>query len=455
MDWTPKRVAEATGGDVVRPVGADPGDDGPTLNRVIIDSRVTSGGELFVAIKGGRDGHQFVADSVRGGALAVMVESGKVPGGPTTWAVVVADTSKALLELGRAARDRLSGQVVGITGSVGKTSTKDLAAAALAKGLKVAASERSFNNELGVPLTLANAPTSTEVTVVEMGARGPGHIALLCGVARPNIAVVTSVAAAHTELFGTLEDIAAAKAELVEALPVAGTAVLNADDSVVAAMASRTSAPSLFYSADGNTADLIAVDVDVDDELRPRFTVRTPWGSARVELGARGLHQVPNALAALAVAGLCGVHIDDAASGLQAAELSPWRMELTRTASGALLLNDAYNANPASMNAALRSLRRLPAKRRVAVLGEMAELGERSADEHRLVAAQAEELGIRVIAVGTSQYGVPPAAGIEDAEEILGPLGPGDAVLVKASRVVGLERLAARLAEARSEQHPA
>jgi UDP-N-acetylmuramoyl-tripeptide--D-alanyl-D-alanine ligase len=376
-----------------------------------------------------------------------MVDDGELPEGLSVPAVVVDDTSEALLALGSAARQRLIAEVVGITGSVGKTSTKDLASAALSPGRRVTASERSFNNELGVPLTLANAPASTEVAVIEMGARGAGHIALLCRVAQPTIAVVTAVAAAHTQMFGTLDNIAAAKGELVEALPRDGTAILNADDPRVAAMASQTSARALFYSAGARDADLLALDTRLDDKLRPSFTARTPWGTARVQLEARGAHQVANALAALAVAGVCGVNLDEAAAGLARAQLSPWRMDLTELPNGALLLNDAYNANPASMKAALQSLASLRASRWIAVLGTMAELGDRSAEEHLAIARYAGELGIELVAVGTADYGRQAADGIEEAIEVLGELGRGDAVLVKASRAAGLERLASRLAE--------
>lgn len=440
-------MAEATSGKVVGAQRRGPQDVETTLSRVIVDSRLASGGELFVAIRADRDGHQFVSDAVAAGASAVMVDDGKLTEGLTVPAVVVDDTSEALLALGSAARERLIAEVIGITGSVGKTSTKDLASAALSPGRRVTASERSFNNELGVPLTLVNAPASTEVAVIEMGARGAGHIALLCRVARPTIAVVTAVAAAHTEMFRTLDNIAAAKAELVEALPAEGTAILNADDPRVAAMASQTRARSLLYSAGAHDADLRAVDTRLDPQLRPTFTAHTPWGSARVQLEARGAHQVANALAALAVAGVCGVNLDEAAAGLARAQLSPWRMDLTELPNGALLLNDAYNANPASMRAALQSLASLRASRWIAVLGTMAELGERSADEHLAIARFAGELGIEVVAVGTAAYGRQSADGIEEAIEALGELGRGDAVLVKASRAAGLERLASRLAE--------
>lgn len=467
MHWTVADVASATSG---RRVAGDPEAE---LTAVAIDSRTVGQGELFVALRAGRDGHVFVGHAAAAGAAAVLVDSrwisGEAPVGdaaiardgevidplealPAGLAVVeVVDTGNALLALGRAARRRLLAPVIGITGSVGKTSTKDLAAAALTRRWRTAASERSFNNELGVPLTLANAPEDTEVAVVEMGARGPGHIALLADVARPGIAVVTAVAAVHTELFGSLEAIAAAKGELVEALPAGGTAILNGDDPLVAAMAERANpgVGVLRFSARGDpTADLVAEEVVVEDDLRPRFRLRSPWGAAGVFLGVRGEHHVNNALAAAAAALRCDVPLPDVVAALEEAHLSPWRMALERTAGGALVLNDAYNANPASMEAALRSLARLPADRRVAVLGEMAELGDLAPEAHRRVAELAAELEVELVAVGTSLYGRAPVADIDAALVALGgvdSLGPRTAVLVKASRVAGLERLAERL----------
>ena len=458
VEWTPASVAEATGGRLVWPGrrAGDPSDlPAITLFGVSIDSRLTQRGELFVAIKAERDGHDFVSAAVDAGAAAVMVNHGKVAEGLRVPAVVVQDTGAGLLALGSAARDRLAGDVVGITGSVGKTSTKDLAAAALGAARRVTASERSFNNELGVPLTLANAPASTEVAVIEMGARGPGHVALLSRIARPTVGVVTCVAAAHTELFGSIDNIAAAKGELVESLAAGGTAVLNGDDPRVAAMANRTKARSLLYSTIQPTADLFADGIRLDDQLRAKFDARTPWGTVAVTLGARGAHQVPNALAALAVACVCGVELYPAAAALADARLSPWRMEVGRSRAGSFLINDSYNANPTSMRAALDALAAAPARRRVAVLGEMAELGNRSNEEHLAVADYAAQLGIEVIAVGTAAYGLQPAAGIDDAELLLSDLSAGDAVLVKASRVAGLEHLAARLASDSSDKDPA
>jgi UDP-N-acetylmuramoyl-tripeptide--D-alanyl-D-alanine ligase len=417
---------------------------------VTIDSRTLSPGELFVAIRAERDGHAWIDAAVEAGAGAVLADvawaRSRGGSGFTAPLVVVSDTRRGLLELGRAARDRLTATVVGITGSVGKTSTKDLAAAALKAGMPTAASEKSFNNELGVPLTLANAAEDSAAAVIEMGARGRGHIAQLCRVARPEIGVVTAVVAAHTEAFGDLDGVAAAKAELVEALPAGGTAILNGDDDRVRAMSGRTSARTLTYSVvSGADADLVADQVELDDELRPRFVVRSPWGSRTIRLGVHGVHQVGNALAALGVAGTAGVPIDAAAEALATASISPWRMELHRTPAGAVILNDAYNANPASMRAALRALAALPAQRRVAVLGPMAELGAHSPAEHEAVLALAGRLGVDVLAVATDAYQVRSVEGVDEAVAALGRLGPGDAVLVKASRVSGLERLAARL----------
>jgi UDP-N-acetylmuramoyl-tripeptide--D-alanyl-D-alanine ligase len=450
MRWSPAAVGQAAGGAVVMPVGSAPRARMEELFAgVSIDSRELASGALFVALRAVRDGHQWIDAALDAGAGGLLVDRTwqaaaalPAPGVPT---IGVDDTAAALLAIGSAARDRLTATVTGITGSVGKTSTKDLAAAALSAARRTVASERSFNNELGVPLTLANAPTDVEAAVIEMGARGPGHISRLCRVARPVIGVVTAVVAAHTETFGDLDAVAAAKAELVHSLPAGGTAILNADDPRVAAMATQTAARVLRYSTGRSTADVVADRVALDDQLRPRFVVRSPWGTAAVQLEARGAHQVGNALAALAVGLCCGVPLDAAVGGLSGASLSPWRMELLRSPTGATILNDAYNANPTSMTAALEALAALPARRRVAVLGEMAELGARSGREHQGIAGLAGRLGVEVLAVGTTAYGGASVATIDEAVAALGPLGGGDAVLVKGSRVAGLERLAARL----------
>lgn len=431
-------MATAVGGALA---GPDVEVDGATQ-----DSREVRRGTLFVPVRADRDGHDFVASAFEHGASATLWARppGGVPAGHT--AVVVEDTVAALTALGGAARDRLPDLVVGITGSVGKTTTKDLVAAALRPSLRTHASLRSFNNELGVPLTLVNAPEDTAAAVVEMGARGLGHIAFLCQTVRPTIAVVTAVERVHTEMFGTIDEVATAKGELVAALPSAGTAVLNAANPRVAAMADRTDASVITVGVAG--ADLVAEQVTIDDELRARFTLRSPWGSLPVHLGVRGLHNVGNALLAIAVAGVAGADVERAVAALATPELSPWRMELVRTPAGARVINDAYNAGPASMTAAIRSLTALGATgRSVAVLGPMAELGPDEGVAHAAVAELAADLGLEVLAVAAPLYG-PAARHVSDIEEAisaLGPLGADDAVMVKGSRVAGLERLAAAL----------
>jgi len=427
-------VAAATGGRL----------DGPDLqvSGATIDSRSITPGQLFVPVVAERDGHDFVGAALAAGAAGYLTSRELVGGS----AVVVDDTAVALAHLGRHARDHLGADahVVGVTGSVGKTSVKDLLAAALAARWRTSASVKSFNNELGVPLTLFNAPEGTEALVVEMGARDRGHVKALCDLALPTVGVVTRVAAVHTEVFGTIDDVAAAKAELVEALPAHGTAVLNAADPRVAAMAARTRARALTFGAGG---DVHADHVTVDDDLRARFTLRSPWGSADVQLNVRGVHMVENALAAGAAALACDVPVEALPEALAAAELSPWRMEVVRLTSGAVLVNDAYNANPTSMAAALQALAALPATRRVAVLGVMAEIGATSDAEHVGIGELARDLGIEVVSVGVPAYGGVLVDGddLDAAVAALGPLGEGVAVLVKASRVAELERLAARL----------
>ena len=427
MRFSTEDAARAAGGKV----------DGPEVDfdGVSIDTRDDVAGKLFVPIVAERDGHAFIPAALEAGAAAYFTAQPPVGG----TAVVVDDTSEALAALGRAARERIDAPVIGITGSVGKTSVKDLLAATLAVRLRTSASRRNFNNELGVPITLSEAPDGVEAVVVEMGARGIGHIAELCEIATPTIGIVTVVAEVHTEVFGTIEDVALGKGELVEALPASGTAILNAADERVRAMASRTKASVVLF---GEAGDVVAEELHVDQELRPQFRLRSPWGSANVRLDVRGVHQVDNALAAAAAAFSCGLNPEEVAAGLARAALSPWRMELKRTVEGAVVINDAYNASPASMEAALRSLAHLDADRRIAVVGTMAELGDGADEAHAQVAAFARDLGIEVVSVGEDRYRVETVADVDAAAARVEPLGPGDAVLIKGSRVAGLERLA-------------
>ena len=272
------------------------------VDGVTIDTRTALAGKLYVPIVAERDGHMFIRAALEGGAPAYL--TAQEPVGAT--AIVVADTAAALMQLGVVAREHVHGGVIGITGSVGKTTTKDLLRHCLVSTFGVSASERSFNNELGVPLTLLNAPDDAQWVVLEMGARGAGHVARLAQVGRPDAGIVTSVAMAHVEYFGDLDGVARAKSELVTALPPSGVAVLNFDDPRVARMASVSPCPVLGYAAEGS-AEVRAEHVELDDDLRPRFRLSTPWGSSDVGLSLHGIQQVPNALAAAAAALWCGV----------------------------------------------------------------------------------------------------------------------------------------------------
>ena len=428
-------VANATGGKVVG--------QNAHLDGVSFDSRTLRPGQLFVPIVAERDGHEFIDDAVARGAGAYL--TAREPQGRRT-AIVVADTLAALMELGRFGRARLdattNGRVVGITGSVGKTSTKDFAHAVLSASLRTASSDKSFNNDQGLPTTILNAPDDTEALVVEMGMRGFGEIARLCSIARPHIGVVTAVAAAHTERVGGLDGVAKAKGELVEALPSSGTAILNADDARVVQMASRTAASVLTYGVSA-TADVAMTSHTVDDAGYVTMSVASPWGSVDVRVPAPGAHMASNALAALAIAGVCGVSMDDAARGLESAQLSPMRMETHVTVHGATVVADCYNANPASVAAALHTLAKMRAARRVAILGVMAELADTKA-EHERIAALAGELGVEVFAVGTDLYSAP-IVEIEAAVQMLDELGADAVALVKGSRVARLERVVSAL----------
>ena len=405
------------------------------------DSRTLRPGQLFVPIVAERDGHEFIAAARDRGAPVSLTSA--PTGSETGTAIAVTDTAGALLALGAWARARLHATVVGITGSVGKTSAKDLMATACGAGRRTTANERSFNNEQGLPVTILNAPDDVEVLIVEMGMRGFGHIAQLCDIARPDVGVVTVVGHAHTELVGGMEGVARAKGELVEALPASGTAVLNADDGRVAAMRSRTVADVITF---GTSGDVRVSDVELDGRARARFRVDTPWGSGVTRLAVPGAHMVTNAAAAVTVAGLVGVELGAALDAVSTAAVSGMRMEVLTSPGGATVVNDAYNANPTSMLAALDALAAMRAVRRVAVLGPMGEI-EDAEPAHRAVAVRAAELGLELVVVGTELYGIEPTTDVAGA---VGPLGPDDVVLVKASRAAGLERIVAQLTAAGS-----
>jgi UDP-N-acetylmuramoyl-tripeptide--D-alanyl-D-alanine ligase len=429
-----------------------------------IDSRVVEPGACFVALVAERDGHDFVPDAFARGARVAIVSDTRDHAAPPGGAVVRVDTAfGALADLGRAARRALGDVVVvGVTGSAGKTGTKDLTAAALAPKFALHASPGSYNNEAGVPLTLLSAPAGTEAVVLEMGARAHGDIKALCDVARPTVGVITNIGLAHAGSLGGREGVARVKGELLEALDRSGTAVLDADDPATPGLVARTAATVLRVSAtDGGAgdADVRATGLVLDAELRPRFTLASPWGSGEVALAVRGAHQVVNASLAATVALAHGVPFDAVVAGLATVQPAPWRMEVARTAAGVVVLDDAYNANPSSMAAALEALARIEvAGRRVAVLGEMLELGALSASEHAtlgdLVGATAVDTLVAVgpesapmaehaRAAGVAVTEVPDAASaLETVSEFV---HRGDAVLVKGSRAVGLELVAIAL----------
>ena len=424
-----------------------------SITSVSIDSRTCADGSLFVPVVYERDGHDYIRPALENGAVAYLSSRGPVAGTGSATFIEVPDTGAALLRIGSVARDRLPDRVVAVTGSVGKSTVKDLAGSVLSRRWRTLVSPGNYNNELGLPLALANADEGSEALMLEMGARGIGHIAQLCAVARPSVGIVTMVAAVHTEVFGSIDDVARGKAELVEALPAHGFAVLNADDARVAAMAQRTEAGVVTF---GQRGDIRAEDVSVDDRQRAGFHLRSPWGGADVKLSVHGVHNVANALAAAGAGLVLGLGPEEVAAGLGEARLSHWRMEITTAPSGAVVINDAYNASPVSVDAALRTAAALPARRHIVVLGAMAELGPEGPDEHRRMGRLAADLGFHLLAVGTDLYGPTPTSDWEAALDAVGRLQPGlgegDVVLVKGSRVLGLERLAVALTEV-AEDH--
>jgi UDP-N-acetylmuramoyl-tripeptide--D-alanyl-D-alanine ligase len=449
---------------------------------VVIDSRKAGPGALFAALAGERaDGHDFAPAAVRDGAAAVLAAR-PVDGIPC---VVVPDVTGALARLARgvASRLRASGlTVAGITGSSGKTSTKDLTAQLAERVGPTVAPEGSFNNELGVPLTVLRADERTRFLVLELAARGTGHIAALCDIAAPRIGAVLNVGRAHAGEFGSLEDVAKAKGELVEALPADGIAILNADDRRVLAMADRTDARVVTFSAAPphrigaapapqtpwpgslavtSAADVRAAEIILDDLGRASFRLMMPGGMAPVQLRLHGAHHVPNALAAAAIAAELGMAVPDIADALsQASARSPKRMEVRERADGVLVINDAYNANPDSMKAGIEAMGHLieRGRRGVAVLGHMAELGEIDAASHAEAGALAARAGVTIlVAVGEEARPVLDGARAEAGwagqaiavpdsaaalTELRNLLRSQDVVLVKASKAAGLWEVA-------------
>ncbi|WP_330182007.1 UDP-N-acetylmuramoyl-tripeptide--D-alanyl-D-alanine ligase [Nocardia sp. NBC_01503] len=495
IEMTLREIAEIVGGtlhDVPDP-------DTTVTGAAEFDSRRITPGDLFLALPGEHtDGHDFAAKAVAAGAVAVL--AARPIGVP---AIVVApqphasraialahDTDgsgaavlEALGKLARASVDRLTAAgtltVVGVTGSSGKTSTKDLLAAVLAPLGAVVAPPGSFNNELGHPWTALRADANTRYLVLELSARGPGHIKALTEIAPPSVGVVLNVGTAHLGEFGSQEVIAQTKGELVEALPADGLAVLNLDDRLVAAMAQRTRARVVTVGLNSN-ADIRATDVHMDEQARARFTLHHNGESVEIQLAVHGEHQVGNALSAAAVALNQGADLATVAQALRGASAaSARRMDVRTRADGITVINDSYNANPDSVRAALKALvtmsrsagadgqgREVGRRRSWAVLGEMGELGDDSVIEHDRIGRLVVRLDVdRLIVIGTGRpsHGMHQGAVMEGSwgeESILVPdpqtaieildaeLEPGDVVLVKASKSVGLWTVAEHLLEA-------
>jgi UDP-N-acetylmuramoyl-tripeptide--D-alanyl-D-alanine ligase len=400
--------------DELRGLGDLQGDGEAT--GLVIDSRLATPGDLFVAVRGGRS---FVAAARERGAATLVPD----------------DEHAALAAIGRLLRSRAEARVVGVTGSTGKTSTKDILASLCSPVVRTVANEASYNAELGVPLTLGRVEPDTELCIVEMGMRGFGQIAELCEIARPEVGVITAVGPVHLELVGSVEGVAQAKAELVAALPSGGIAVVPDTPELE---------PHL-----RNDLDVRRVGV-VDVELR-QDGAHVAFAGRRIRFPLTSRHQAQNALTALVAYEALGLPLDRVEEGAAAVELSRWRGEELALAGGGVVVNDAWNANPTSMRAALEHLVQVGGgRRRVAILGGMAELGEHSERYHRELGELARELDIEVLAVGelARAYGaaawVPDAASAAAAAREL--VRPGDAVLVKASRAVGLEGIAPALA---------
>ncbi len=435
LDWTL--------GDVASWVGTLMGDPELRVHAVATDSRTVGDGDLFVAITGdSHDGHDYVADALTAGAVAAVVEAGRTTAQPR---IEVAATLTALRDLAAKRRSELAMPVVAITGSTGKTTTKDMLASAIPGAW---ASPASYNNEIGVPLTVLQTPSTAQALVVEMGSRGRGHLEWLMPAVRPQVAVITNIGVVHLETFGDVDTLVESKWELVAALGRDGVAVLPAND---ARLARSHRGQTVTFGVE-SAGDVVARDVEFDDG-RAHFTLDTPQGQRELRLQLPGLHQPANAAAAAAAALAVGIELDAVVAGLGAATGSKWRMEIHR--GRFTVINDAYNANPTSVESALRTTVGLGG-RPLAILGRMAELGDVAEAEHIRIGRLAASLGFAVVIMVGEDPGLADGAGSiaqrvgspEEALDVVAELvRPGDNVLVKASRAVGLEELAEQLVD--------
>jgi UDP-N-acetylmuramoyl-tripeptide--D-alanyl-D-alanine ligase len=454
VNLTPEGIAAAMGAEIVARGG--PGQP----QRGVIASGEAGEGDLFFGLRGERvDGGEFAPEAIAAGAWGAVVTSSharlhsaslsdaKGDLGDGGWVFAVADPLAALQALARASVRELGAPVVGITGSVGKTSVKDIARALLPG--RVHANRENLNTEIGLPLTVLEAPADTELLVLEMAMRGPGQIAELAAIAEPRVAVITNVGPVHVELLGSVEAVAAAKAEILAALPAEGTAVVPVEAGELEPHLGA--APRLLRFGPGGDVD--AAEVLVEDGVTEALIV-TPAGSARFHFPFTESHNLTNALAAVAAGVALGVPPEGMADRAANIGFSRFRGERLELGDGIVLVNDCYNANPVSMRAALDHLGSIEGTRRIAVLGEMAELGPGAAAYHREVGGHARAGGVDLlIGVGEPARDYAPdelvADPAEAAELLAAQLEPGDAILVKGSRSAGLEAVAETLAELR------
>ena len=434
--------------------GVSSGDDKSFIDKISTDSRTLKRGELFVALRGENfDGHNFVESAAKAGAAGAIVDStwkGKVP---ENFALILAeDPLQAYQNHAASYRRSLSLKVVAITGSNGKTSTKDFAAAVLARRFRVTKTEGNFNNHVGLPRTILEATSQDEVAVWEIGMNHPGEVAALAKLAAPDVAILTNIGVAHIEFMGSRETIAAEKGALMEAVDAQGTVVLNADDPFTPGMAARARAKVILA---GTTAGTIRASEISQSGSGTDFTILEGAHRCRAQLPVPGLHMVQNALLAVAAGRAFGLSLEDCAAGLVAAPLTKARLQI-KEIHGVQFIDDSYNANPDSMKAALRTLVELDADgKRVAVLGEMRELGSESERAHREVGETAAMFGIdqlitigdmaEVIARGARAGGLEKTAAVRstrEAAELLGEIAePGDLILVKGSRSARTEQV--------------
>jgi len=454
------RLVEVLGGEILI------GHGDLMVNGLTTDSRRVEPGNAFVAFPGEHvDGHDYLLPAMERGARTLIVTAAPSSLGVQietardrdVTVVRVPDALSAVQALASFHRGRLFCPVVGVTGSTGKTTTKDFITNVVSQGFRVVATEGNQNNELGVPLTVLRAGADTDVLIVEMAMRGQGEIAQLARIARPTAGLVTNVGTSHIERLGSQEAIARAKGELVEAVASEGRVFLNGDDAFSAHLADLSSAEVVYYGL-SELCDVRAEEIVTDSESLPSFVLVTPVGRREVKLSIPGRHNVYNALAATAVAMFLEIPLDEIVWGLESSEPGQMRMQSFETAGGVRVINDAYNANPTSMRAAIETLGDITgAVKRVAVLGDMAELGSLTELAHFRIGEEVARLPIDALvtvgerarriadgarAEGMDDTAIRPCSGTDEATEVLDDiLEAGDVVLVKGSRVMGLERI--------------